>query len=262
MIEDYLCSKGANIYYKVIGEGEPILFLHGGPGFSHDYFLPHFLKLADMGYQLVFMDQRGGGRSVEPYHLDSITIDNLVEDIESLRKHLNLSSMHLMGHSFGGYLAVRYAMKYAENLNKMILCNCASFNRSLVMKGDEIRNQRMLECGNPLMAFFYDKSKMELLHPGLYFMNGENYEYTSKKLGEESFESLKALNISNISTPCLILHGEYDFIPQEASAQLAKKLQSSELYTVRNAGHFSFIEKRDEVIEIIESYLRGEPRYE
>ena len=258
MIEDYLCSKDANIYFKVIGEGEPILFLHGGPGFSHDYFLPHFLKLADLGYQLIFMDQRGGGRSVDPYYLESITIDTLVEDIESLRKHLKISSMHLIGHSFGGYLAVRYAMKYEEHLNKMILCNCASFDQRLVMKGDEIRNQRMLECGNPLMAFFYDKSQMELLDPGPYFMNGEYYEYTSKKLGEECFNSLEKMNAVNTNVPCLILNGEYDFIPQEASVQLAEKLQSSELHTVRDAGHFSFIEKRDEVIEKIETFLQEE----
>ncbi|MNP66981.1 2-succinyl-6-hydroxy-2,4-cyclohexadiene-1-carboxylate synthase [compost metagenome] len=90
-------------------------------------------------------------------------------------------------------------------------------------------------------------------------MNAAYYELTSKKLGEESFASLEELMITNINVSCLILHGEYDFIPQEASAQLAKKLQNSELYTVRNAGHFSFIEKRDEVIEKIENFLQEVP---
>ena len=90
MSENFLYLEDAKIFYKVIGDGEPIIFLHGGPGLAHDYFLPHFLQLSEMGYKMIFFDQRGGGKSAEPFILDSINIENIVDDIEKLRRKLNL----------------------------------------------------------------------------------------------------------------------------------------------------------------------------
>ncbi|EPZ59863.1 alpha/beta hydrolase fold domain protein [[Clostridium] sordellii ATCC 9714] len=57
-MDKYIVNEDGKIFYKVIGEGKPILFIHGGPGLTHNYFLPHFLELAKLNYKLIFFDQR------------------------------------------------------------------------------------------------------------------------------------------------------------------------------------------------------------
>ncbi|PKP46294.1 MAG: hypothetical protein CVT95_07200, partial [Bacteroidetes bacterium HGW-Bacteroidetes-12] len=112
--------NGINHYFKIIGTGEPILVLHGGPGLFSDYLISSFEGLAE-GYQFIFYDQRGSGKTDFPKDTASISIDNFVEDIEAIRKHLKIDKITLSGHSWGGLLALFYAKKYPDNLNKLIL---------------------------------------------------------------------------------------------------------------------------------------------
>ncbi|MCH2449662.1 MAG: alpha/beta fold hydrolase [Gracilimonas sp.] len=83
------------LFVKVVGEGEPMVVLHGGPGLSHDYFLPHLYPLAEE-IKLVLFDQRGMGRSSVDLDSVSFSLDLLVEDIEALRKELDLGKIHLL----------------------------------------------------------------------------------------------------------------------------------------------------------------------
>ena len=95
MKEGYLDLNVGKLYYQVIGEGEPLVFIHGGPGLVHNYFIPYFLKLAHNGYQLIFFDQRGNGRSSSSYNDENITLETFTDDIERLRKELNLEKINI-----------------------------------------------------------------------------------------------------------------------------------------------------------------------
>ncbi len=118
--EGFVDAHGVLIYYWTIGHGAPLVILHGGPGASHDYFLPYLLPLARHN-QLIFIDERGSGKSEKLEDPAGYTVENMVEDIEAVRQGLHLGKISLLGHSCGGILAQAYALKYQQNLTHLLL---------------------------------------------------------------------------------------------------------------------------------------------
>src|ERR1700757_3873384 len=108
------------IYYKIFGRGKPLVVVHGGPGASHDYFLPYLWPLARTN-RLVFIDERGSGETEKLEEPKGYTVQNMVEDLEAVRRALGLGRISLLGHSYGGVLAQAYAFKYQSNLTHLIL---------------------------------------------------------------------------------------------------------------------------------------------
>jgi len=118
--EGFVDANGELIYFKAFGRGEPLLILHGGPGASHDYFLPYLLPLAHKN-RLIFIDERGSGRSQKLENISAYTIESMAEDVEEVRQVLGLGKISLLGHSCGGVIAEAYALKYQENLSLQYL---------------------------------------------------------------------------------------------------------------------------------------------
>src|SRR5271157_5365991 len=79
----FIDAHGVLIYYELLGRGTPLVILHGGPGASHDYFLPYLLPLARQ-HRLVFIDERGSGRSEKLEDPSGYTVENMVEDVEAI----------------------------------------------------------------------------------------------------------------------------------------------------------------------------------
>src|SRR6202049_912604 len=120
--DGFVDANGVMIYYVALGRGEPMLIVHGGPVASHDYFLPYLLPLA-RHKKLIFIDERGSGRSQKLEDPSLYTVENMVEDVEAVRQALGLGKITLLGHSYGGVLAQAYALKYQRNLSHFILCS-------------------------------------------------------------------------------------------------------------------------------------------
>ncbi|MGA9182170.1 MAG: alpha/beta fold hydrolase, partial [Candidatus Acidiferrales bacterium] len=120
--EGFIDARGVLIYYMTVGRGAPLVIVHGGPGASHDYFLPYLLPLARHN-RLIFIDERGSGRSQKLDDPSGYTVENMVEDVEAVRQGLVLGKISLLGHSYGGVLAQAYALKYQNNLTHLILCS-------------------------------------------------------------------------------------------------------------------------------------------
>ena len=99
--EGFADTNGMLIYYVEIGIGKPLVILHGGPGASHEYLLPHLLPLA-RNNRLIFIDERGSGRSQRLEDPSGYTVENMVEDVEGIRVSLGLGKINLLGHSYGG----------------------------------------------------------------------------------------------------------------------------------------------------------------
>jgi proline iminopeptidase len=118
--EGFVDAHGVLIYYVSFGKGAPLMIVHGGPGASHDYFLPYLLPLARHN-RLIFIDERGSGRSQKLQDASQYTVENMVEDVEAVRQALGLGKISLLGHSYGGVLAQAYALKYQRNLSHLIL---------------------------------------------------------------------------------------------------------------------------------------------
>src|SRR5215467_635199 len=128
--QGFIDANGVMIYYQLLGRGEPLMIVHGGPGASHDYFLPYLLPMA-RHYRLVFIDERGSGQSQKLEDVKAYTVENMVEDVEAVRLALNLGQISLLGHSYGGVLAQAYALKYQKNLSHLILCSTFSSTKAI-----------------------------------------------------------------------------------------------------------------------------------
>ena len=104
--EGHVSVKGGRLYVREIGSGPPVVVLHGGPDFNHNYLLPELDELAS-AFRLIYYDQRGRGRSSADVSADEITIESEVDDLDRLREHFGLGELSLLGHSWGSVLAMR-----------------------------------------------------------------------------------------------------------------------------------------------------------
>src|SRR5215472_11858336 len=130
-IEEALVDNGGVILYvKTVGHGPPLVVVHGGPGASHDYLLPNLYRLAT-SYRLVFIDERGSGRSPRLEDPKQYTVEKMADDVEAVRAALNLGKIALLGHSYGGVVVQAYAFKYQVNLSHLILGSTFASTREL-----------------------------------------------------------------------------------------------------------------------------------
>src|SRR5262245_5426872 len=119
----------ASLYARAIGQGPPVVVLHGGPDFDQRYLLPDLDRLAD-GFRLIYYDQRGRGRSAEGVRPEDVTLASDVEDIERVRQHFRLEAPALLGHSWGAALALEYALRHPTRASRLILMNPAPVSAS------------------------------------------------------------------------------------------------------------------------------------
>lgn len=114
-------SDGHSLYIEERGnpEGQPVLFLHGGPGGSISDKSFHFFNPDK--YHIIAFDQRGTGQSRPFLSLENNTVDASVEDIEAIRQHLNINNWIIFGGSYGSTLALAYAIKYPKSVQHMVL---------------------------------------------------------------------------------------------------------------------------------------------
>ena len=119
--EGYVKVPGGQVWYKVVGSGEgaPLLMLHGGPGGGHDYLEP-FETLASER-SVVFFDQLGCGKSEKPDDVSLWRIERYVDEVAAVREALGLKRVHLLGHSWGGWLAIEYMLGKPAGVVSLIL---------------------------------------------------------------------------------------------------------------------------------------------
>src|SRR5947207_12810606 len=110
--------NGVGAYTRRVGLGPPVVVLHGGPGAHHDYLLPQYDRLAEGGRALLYYDQRGGGRSPVPRELP-VGWREHVADLEALRRHWELDRLTVLGYSWGGLLALLYALVHPHRAARL-----------------------------------------------------------------------------------------------------------------------------------------------
>jgi len=273
--------KGASIYYRSIGKGEPILIVHGGPGMDHSYFLPHMDELADT-YQLIYFDQRAAGKS--SYDLDSsqMSMEIMVEDIEAIRQHFSLDKINLMGHSWGGLLSMWYAKSHPDKLKRLMLINTIAANKAYdAAAAENLQKRRSEEDVAALQALmqseaFKNQDEEAFLEvfklnfaPSFFYRNyldslqltfPENYRERQGKL-MHLLPDLQAYDLygelSNIKAPSLLLHGEVDATPLAAIEKIAEQIEGSQIEVLAQCGHFPFIEAKAAFREKIDAFIQA-----
>lgn len=121
--------NGVHLWYEIAGAEQPgqapVLYLSGGPGYNSYSFEHTIGPRLQRHAEMIYFDERGTGRSERPPNRD-YTMPALVQDVEALREHLGVPQLALMGHSFGGTIALEYAARYPEHVQKLILVDAAA----------------------------------------------------------------------------------------------------------------------------------------
>ncbi len=293
--EGFVDAHGVMLYYLILGRGEPLVVMHGGPGASHDYFLPYLLPLARHN-KVVFIDERGSGRSQKLADPAGYTIDNMVEDLEAARKALNLGKINLLGHSYGGALVQAYALKYQRNLRHLILgstwSSTAAMNEVFVRMKEkmtpELRGRiDQLEAAG---LFGHGKDYEKSRYPAEYMIAawGEGYfpyvyqgrpdpNYDPIAQGNTAWDlyremwgkhgefvidgNLKSVEytdrLPSIKVPTLVLVGDHDECDPSLAQVMHEKIAGSKLVIFPKAGHMTFVDQPELFIKAVDEFLHG-----
>jgi len=137
--------RGHRVWYRVFGDGElpgrlPLLVLHGGPGATHQY-LESLAALADTGRRVIFYDQIGCGRSDHPTDPDFYSAELFVDELATVRRELGLDRVHILGQSWGGMLAMQYAIGQPPGLASIIVADSPADMTQWVSEANRLRAQ-------------------------------------------------------------------------------------------------------------------------
>jgi len=261
------------LHVNTVGDGEAIVFLHGGPGSEQRFFLPHVLPLSRQ-FKLVFYDQNGCGRS-EPSFDNQYSMMHEVNTLELLRKELKLEKINLYGESWGSMLALLYATTYPERVNKILLTaaigvtaeGLKTFGKELekrLPENEQLELSRLedgLKRGESsidevlaILDKYYVYSKDTLkkkantsIDAMVNHQIGEdilkNYDITSKLDTLNNIPIVVAQGSDDILTPSLIKELLVDYIPH------------SKLIEIKNCGHWTIVEKPDEMNKVANSFF-------
>ena len=294
--EGYVDANGVLIYYQTIGHGAPLMIVHGGPGVAHDYLMPYLLPLA-RGNKLIFIDERGSGRSEKLEDTTQYTVENMVEDVESVRQALHLGKISLMGHSFGGVLAQAYAFKYQQNLTHLVLggtfYSTREMNKVLAEEKRSMPPEALAKLEALEKAGLFNKGKDwekgrypdeyaklawgDGYFPYLYQRRPDaNYDpasgntSTSWDLYREMWGSdgefvidgnLKSVEyldkLSTIHVPTLLICGDHDESNPSLSRTMHEKIAGSKLMVLPQSGHMAFVDQPNLYIKTVADFLKG-----
>jgi proline iminopeptidase len=267
-------SAPVELFVRRIGTGAPTVVLHGGPGAHHDYLLPGFDALA-RGRELIYYDQRGGGRSPVPRDVPVGWTEH-VADLEMLRQSWGLSQLTIAGYSWGGLLALLYALEHTDRVARLALVSPAPAwraareqfeavfaHRNLDPKFQEARRslresglreqdpaayqQRIFELS--VAPYFFDPARARELTP--FRVTGRTQQDVWASLGDYDLRPrLEALR----GIPSLVLHGENDPIPI-ATARVTADLIGAEFHALPRCGHVPYVEAFDTFVAVLDGFL-------
>ncbi len=239
-------------FRKNSGNNKAIIVLHGGPGLGCDYLASFFDGISNE-YDIITYDQRGCGESFDcEVSESSITLPQFVEDLNAIRTYFQYETVGLIGHSFGGLVAMKYAMDHSVDF--LGLVNSASAT-SLGLMQFEMKRR-----------FTTQKDIFKKIAPSLFKKVSYVYPHTiteeSKrvfKLFERTFFSKWydfRTNLQKITIPTFIAFGEHDFMPMWAMKELYSCFQTSELHIIRNSGHYTFLDQKEAFFLKLNNFLK------
>lgn len=267
------------LFCRDVGDGPPIVVVHGGPDFDHAYLLPELDRLAD-AFRLVYYDQRGRGRSAEGVLPADVTIRSEVEDLDAVRSRFGLESVAVLGHSWGGVVAMEYAVRHPDRLSHLILLDTAPASAGdWLLLREELGRRRpaadraAMEAIAATDAYRQGDLEAEAAYNRIHFrmtlgqpellealvarlrsgwtpagvllartIEQRLYDETARSPGWNLLPALRKLDV-----PTLLLHGEHDFIPVELAARIAEAVPGARFSVLPGCGHFTYLEAPDPV---------------
>jgi proline iminopeptidase len=281
--EGYIEVTGGKIWYRIYGSGNkpPILLLHGGPGSSSYYLEP--LKVLSKDRPVIFIDQLGCGRSTRITDTTLMTIERYVEEVEQVRKALQLEDFILYGHSWGTMLGMDYYLKYPGEVNAIIfhsplfstdlwikdadtLISTLPDSIQVIIRENEKKKTFTNAAYKEAVTLYYSKFlnrkevPREKADSGSLYSGTNVYEFM---WGPSEFTATGNLlhydrvnRLREITVPTLLLTGEYDEARPTTVRYFQRLIPGSEFTVISNSGHVTMHDNLPETITAIDQFLQ------
>jgi len=269
--------RDVSLYVEVMGHGDPLLLMHGGPGLDHVSLTP-FRRLADRR-TVVFYDHRCNGRSTGA-PVTSMTMENLTADADALRERLGFERWAVLGHSFGGHVALEYALRFPESLSQLVLLDTAGDARWSQERAADVLADRGFSPRTVAIARrFYDGriAPTGFVRAAIRLLPAYDHRFSPIRLVREMVEGgwrakarPEALvfggkmmrgwsvmdRLAEIRVPTLVVAGHDDFLfPPESQALLAAGIPNARLRIIERAGHNPQSERPAETLAAVADFL-------
>lgn len=282
--QGYVKVPGGRVWYRIHGYGEetPLLVLHGGPGYPHDYLEP--LKELAATRPVVFYDQLGCGRSERPDDPSLWNLERFVLELDAVRKELELNRVHLFGHSWGSMLAIDYALTWPGGIESLILASpCVDIPRwisdaaSLKAKLPSDVQKTLAKC-EAEGAFYAPEylAATEVFYRNFVCRldpkpesvrrsdNGAGAEVYTTMWGPNEFTltgNLKDYDrsdrLSDLVLPVLYTCGEYDEARPETTTTYYRQSPNAAIAVFRHSSHMPHQEESSAYLSVLDQFLKA-----
>lgn len=277
-----------NVWTKKVRDGKiKVLLLHGGPGFSHDYFECFEDFLPKEGIEFYYYDQLGSGYSDIPTDTTLWNIPRFVEEVEQVRKGLKLDNFYLLGHSWGGMLAMEYLQKYQSHVKAAVLSNMTAGMKSYVSYTAQLKQQlftseelRIYDSLDRLKLYEspeYQGLLMNKLYtqvacrmpveswpePLMRAFKKANHSIYIQMQGVDEFHVTGNFKdwemwdrLPNIKVPTLVIGGMYDEMNPDDMKKEGKLIPNSRTYLCPNGSHLSMYDDQQNYFNNLIAFLK------
>ena len=273
---------GYQIWYRRIGNGGiPLLTLHGGPGAGHDYLEP--LERLATDRSVIFYDQLGCGKSDQPDDRSLWQIERFVAEVNTVRQSLGLEQIHLLGQSWGGWLAIEYMLSHPQGVVSLILASTSASLPQFVAETTRLKAELPLEIYQTLQRY---EAMGDYHHPDYEAAVLEFYKrhvcrldpwpepllHTIANLnGNAVYETMNGPNefivignlknwdrtdrLGEISVPTLITVGRYDELTPTCAETLHRGIPNSRLVIFEESAHLAHLEEPDKYRQVVADFM-------
>ncbi|HSN08325.1 MAG TPA: alpha/beta fold hydrolase [Hanamia sp.] len=285
----YITVNGARLWVVLVGHGDPLIIIPGGPGGAHIGYRSFDTLAKDN--EIVYFDAFGRGKSDTAKDVKEYTLARDIEDIEGLRKALGFAKWNVLGHSYGGLVAQGYALKYPEHVSHLILAN--TFHSYIMWQANDDNSNHEIKTNYPevwdsLMiirekgAVSSDPAHQELYskvpYGFLYAYNPNNFISLGRKPYPNSFNSKLYYQmvgkdgdfivgsdignfdyrkqLKNLKMPVLIYGGRYDRVAIPRMMEKYKEYcPQAKFVMFEKSGHNPQVEEPGKLFPLIENFL-------
>jgi proline iminopeptidase len=280
-------DNGYRVWTKTAGHGPiKILTLHGGPGCSHEYlecFEDYFPK--DQ-FQIIFYDQLGSYNSDKPEDTSLWTVERFCEEVEQVRKHLNLENFYLYGQSWRGMLAIEYALKYQQHLKGVILSNITGSIASYTSYLNQLRLQLPQSIQDKLSYYessndFFNPEYEKIMLENVYSLHlcrldpwPDSLIRAFSHLNKTVYQTMQGPNefvvtgnfkswdrwndLSKITIPTLIICGRYDTMNPNDIEKMGTLIPHSTVKICEKGSHCTMLDDPQAYFEALHDFINQE----
>lgn len=272
----FVTVNDVRLFYEIMGSGPPLIAIHGGPGLGDNRQYMQYLRPLSDGFTFITYDLRGCGRSGDAPG-DAYAHADFVADLDALRAHLGVDRFAVLGTSYGGFIALEYALRHPDHLTHLILQDTAPSHHH-----DTAARQNALRSGLPGI----DQGMLEALFTGRVRDNDEFRRafaailplYRTTPDARRDQDRLDAIvfryrthnvafshnipsydlrdRLSEIHVPTLVMCGRHDWItPVDQSEYMAARIPGARLAIFEHSGHGPMSEENDRFIRLMREFL-------